>query len=53
MGILRQIGKYLWLVKKDPDDPQSKFLGYMHFINRLSLILFIVALIIMLVRLFR
>lgn len=53
MGVFRQIGEYLWLVKKDPNAPKSRFLGYMHFINRLSIILFLLAMIILVVRLIR
>jgi hypothetical protein len=50
MGVWRQIGEYLWLVKKDPDAPKSKWIGYMHFINRLSILLFLLAMIILIVR---
>jgi len=25
MGVWRQIGEYLWIVKKDPDAPPSKW----------------------------
>ena len=50
MGVLRQIGEYLWLIKKDPAAPNSFFLKKMHFINRLSILLFLVAIIIMIVR---
>lgn len=53
MSVFRQIGEYLWLVKKDPNAPKSRFLGYMHFINRLSIILFLLAMIILVVRLIR
>jgi len=53
MGILRQIGEYLYLRRKDPDAPKSKFLKYMHGINRISILLFILALIILAIKLFR
>ncbi len=49
MGAWRQIGEYLWLVKKDPDAPRSKWIGYMHFINRLSILLFLAAMIILII----
>ena len=49
MGVWRQIGEYLWIVKKDPDAPHSKFLGAMHFINRLSILLFLAAMIILII----
>jgi hypothetical protein len=51
MGFWRQIGEYLWLVKKDPDAPKSFYLSKMHFINRLSILLFLLAIIIMIVKL--
>ena len=54
MGILRQVAEYLYLRKKDPDDaPKSKFVKYMHGINRVSILLFITALIILAIKLFR
>ncbi|MBO9619012.1 MAG: hypothetical protein J7539_08260 [Niabella sp.] len=50
MGIWDQIAQYLFLKKKDPNAPKSKWIGYMHGINRLSLLLFIAALIIIIVK---
>ncbi len=52
MGILRQIAEYLYLKKKDPDAPKSDFIKYMHGINRLSIILFLLALIFIVIKLF-
>lgn len=51
MGILRQIAEYLYLKKKDPDAPKSDFVKYMHGINRLSIILFLLALVFIVVKL--
>lgn len=51
MGVWRQIGEYLWILKKDPDAPKSKMINAMHFINRLSILLFLLAMIIIIVRL--
>jgi hypothetical protein len=51
MGVLKQIAEYLYLKKPDPDRPKSSFVKYMHGINRLSILLFLLAIIIMLVRL--
>ncbi len=51
MGILRQLAEYLYLKKKDPNAPRTKWLGYMHGINRLSLLLFLAALIFMFIKL--
>lgn len=53
MGILRQVAEYLYLRKKDPDAPKSRFVKYMHGINRISILLFIVALIILAVKLIK
>jgi hypothetical protein len=51
MGVLKQIAEYLYLRKPDPDRPKTRFVKYMHGINRLSLLLFIVALIILAIKL--
>ncbi len=53
MGVWKQIAEYLWLKKKDPDSPKSKFVGYMHGINRLSILLFLLAIIIIIIKLLR
>ncbi len=47
MGIWKQIAEYLYIKKKDTDRPNSSWVKYMHGINRLSIILFLVALIIL------
>ena len=52
MGILRQIAEYLYLKKKDPNSPDTQWVKYMHSINRLSIILFLLAMIIIVVKLF-
>ena len=52
MGVIRQIAEYLYIRKPDPDRPKTSFVRYMHGINRLSLLLFIVALIILMLKLF-
>ena len=52
MGVLKQIAEYLYLRKPDPGRPKTNFVRYMHGINRLSLLLFIVALIILAIKLF-
>ena len=53
MGIWNQIAEYLYLKKKDPTRPKSKWIGYMHGINRISLLIFILCLIILAVKLLR
>jgi len=51
MGVWNQIAQYLFLKKKDPNAPKSKWIGYMHGINRLSIFLFLIALIIIIIKL--
>jgi hypothetical protein len=53
MGVLKQLAEYLYLRKKDPERPQTKWVGYMHGINRISLLIFILCLIILAIKLLR
>jgi hypothetical protein len=53
MGIIRQIAEYLYIKKRDPNDPPTQWMKYMHGINRLSILLFLVAMIILIVKLIR
>jgi len=50
MGFWRQIEEYLYIKKRDPDAPHTKWMRYMHGINRISIFMFLVALIIMLIK---
>lgn len=52
MGILKQLGEYLYLRKKDPNTPSTTWIKYMHGINRISLLLFIFGLIVLFIKLF-
>lgn len=52
MGFFRQIGEYLYLRKKDPNAPDSNWIRKMHWINRTSILLFLVAIVVMLYRIF-
>jgi hypothetical protein len=51
MGVWRQIAEYLYLRKPDPDRPKSQWVKYMHGINRISILLFLLAMIILAVKL--
>lgn len=51
MGVRKQLAEYLYLRKPDPDRPKTKFVSYMHGINRLSILLFLLALVILIIRL--
>jgi hypothetical protein len=53
MGILKQLGEYLYIRKKDPNRPDSQWVKYMHGINRISIFMFLLALIILAVKLLR
>jgi hypothetical protein len=52
MGVLKQIAEYLYIKKPDPDRPKTRFVKYMHGINRISLLMFILCLIILAFKLF-
>ncbi len=47
MGVLKQLAEYLYIRKPDPDRPKSNFVKYMHGINRISIFMFILCLIIL------
>jgi hypothetical protein len=51
MAIWRQLAEYLYLKKKDPSAPRTQWMKYMHGMNRISVIIFVIALIIILIRL--
>lgn len=53
MGVWKQIAEYLYIRKPDPDRPNSQWVKYMHGINRISIILFIMAMIILAIKLLR
>ncbi|MDQ6814544.1 MAG: hypothetical protein M3040_12455 [Bacteroidota bacterium] len=51
MGVWRQIAEYLYIRKRDPNAPRDQWLKYMHGMNRLSILIFLIAIIIMIIRL--
>lgn len=51
MGVLRQLAEYLYLRKPDPARPKSQWVSYMHGINRLSILLFLLALVVLAIKL--
>ena len=51
MGILKQLAEYLYLKKKDPNAPNTGFIKYMHGINRISIFMFLLAMIILAIKL--
>ncbi|MDP1818149.1 MAG: hypothetical protein Q8K92_27095 [Leadbetterella sp.] len=46
MGIWKQIGEYLYIKKRDPNEERTQWMKYMHGMNRISLIIFLIALMI-------
>jgi hypothetical protein len=51
MSIIRQISEYLYLRKKDPNEPRTQWMKYMHGINRISILLFLFAMIVLAIKL--
>jgi hypothetical protein len=51
MDILKQLAEYLYLKKRDPNAPRTQWMKYMHGMNRISLLMFLVALLVMLLKL--
>ena len=52
MSIWRQLAEYLYIKKRDPNAERTQWMKYMHGMNRISVIMFVIALIITLVRFF-
>lgn len=50
MGFFSQIAEYLYLKKRDPNAPHTKWMKYMHGINRISIFMFLAALVIMILK---
>ena len=51
MSVLKQLAEYLYLRKPDPERPKTQWVKYMHGINRISILLFLLALVILVIRL--
>jgi len=52
MGFWRQIAEYLYIKKRDPNQQRDRWTKYMHGMNRISLFMFLIAIVIMLIRFF-
>lgn len=52
-GIWNQILTYFYIRKRDPNEPRNTNIKFMHGMNRISLFMFLIAIIVMLVRLLR
>ncbi len=51
MGILKQLAEYLYIKKRDPNDERTQWMKYMHGMNRISILMFLVALLVILFKL--
>ena len=51
MGMFSQIAEYLYLKKKDPNAQPTQWMKYMHGMNRISVFMFLIAIIVILVKL--
>ncbi|MFY7653251.1 MAG: DUF6728 family protein [Chitinophagaceae bacterium] len=51
MGILKQLAEYLYIKKRDENQPRTQWTKYMHGMNRISVIMFLIALIVIFVKL--
>lgn len=51
-GFFRQIGEYLFLVKRDPNQERTGMMKAMHGMNRISLIVFLIGILVILIRKF-
>lgn len=49
----KQILTYFYLRKRDPNEPRNTNIKMMHGMNRISILLFLIAIIVMIVRLIR
>jgi len=52
MGIWNQFAEYLYIKKRDPNDERTPWIKYMHGMNRISLMMFLVGLLVMLFKFF-
>ena len=53
MGVLRQFGEYLFIKKKDPNAPRTSSMKFMHGVNRTSILVFILCMVILAVKLLK
>lgn len=52
-GIWNQVLTYLYIRKRDPNDPRNIDLTMMHGMNRISLFMFLIGIIVMIVKLIK
>lgn len=47
MGIWKQLSEYLYIKKRDPNEERTQWMKYMHGMNRISLFMFLLAVLFM------
>ncbi len=52
MGIWNQFAEYLFIKKRDPKEERTQWEKYMHGMNRISLMMFLVGVLVMIFKLF-
>ena len=52
MGIWNQFAEYLFIKKRDPKEERTQWMKYMHGMNRISLFMFLIGLIVILFKAF-
>jgi hypothetical protein len=52
MGIFKQLKEYLFISKRHPNEPRTQWMKYMHGMNRISLYMFLIAVLIVLFKAF-
>jgi hypothetical protein len=51
--VWNQVLTYLYIRKRDPNDPRNIDIKFMHGMNRISIFMFFIAIIVMIVRMIR
>ncbi len=49
-GILRKLAEYLYIRKRDPNEPTNSWIRYMNSINRISIFMFLIGILIIIFR---
>ena len=52
MGIWSQLAEYLYIKKRDKNDERTQWMKYMHGMNRISLLMFLVAIVVIIAKMF-
>ena len=52
MGIWNQLAEYLFIKKRDPNEERTQWMKYMHGMNRISLFMFLIGLLVILFKTF-